>query len=203
MASRFLDEVRANMRMRGYTMSTEKTYLLWIRRYIRFIGNQHPARVSPSEIASYLTFMADQYAVSVNTQKTALNALVFLYEKYLQIEVGKLGFRYAKKQRQLPTALTPAEVKDILATLQGRNRLILQILYGSGLRVGECLGLRVKDIDLQACSLTIVNGKGWKDRKTLLSPQLKPELEKYIELGKRVQQSAGSAIALAPGCVAR
>jgi len=121
MASRILDEVRANMRMRGYTMSTEKTYLLWIRRYIRFTGKQQSARMSPSEIASYLTFMANQCAVSVNTQKTAINTLVFLYEKYLQIEAGKLGFRYAKKQRQLPTVLTPAEVKAILATLQGRT----------------------------------------------------------------------------------
>lgn len=188
MSSRFLDELRGNIRMRGYSLATEKTYLLWVRRYIKYTGNQHPASVPPSEIASYLTFIADEFSVSVNTQKTALNALVFLYQKYLQIEVGDLGFRYAKKQRQLPTVLTTTEVRAIIEALEGRNRLILQLLYGSGLRVGECLGLRVQDIDLVNCSLTVVNGKGWKDRKTILSPRLIPELENYIEIGKSVQK---------------
>ncbi len=168
-------------------MATEKTYLVWIKRYINFTGNRHPKTVDPAEISNYLSCLANQYHVSVNTQKTALNALVFLYQKFLRIEVGDLGFQLARKQRQLPSVLTPTEVRRILDQLSGRNKLILQILYGSGLRVSECLRLRVQDINLEQLSLTVVNGKGWKDRKTLLSPSLRSVLLNQIRLAKEIQ----------------
>jgi integrase len=99
------------MRLRGYSLKTERSYLDWIRRYIRFTGRKHPIDAPPSEITRFLTHLAVNRHVSVNTQKTALNALVFLYQKYLKLEVGNLGFQLARKQRSLPAVLTPDEVK--------------------------------------------------------------------------------------------
>lgn len=129
-----------------------------------------------------------QRQVSVNTQKTALNAIAFLFEKYLKREMGDLGFKLASKQQTLPSVLSIDEVRSVLRNLQGRNKLILQLLYGSGLRVGECLRLRMQDIDLDRFALTVHNGKGRKGRQTLLGTQLKSALEEQIDAGIAVQR---------------
>lgn len=199
MASEFIDQVRREMRLRGFSLKTEKSYLYWIVFYIRFINRQHPGDVPTAEITRFLTFLAAERRVAINTQKIALNALVFLYQKILQIEVGTLGFKLATKQRQLPTVLTPPEVKMILDQLSGRNRLILSLLYGSGLRVNECLQLRVQDIDLDRLCLVVRDGKGNKDRQTLLSQNLLEPLRSQIDEAVMVQQrdnerGVGSAI---------
>lgn len=191
MESRFLKTVRDDIRMRGYSMATEKTYLLWIRRFIHFTGNRHPANIEDSEIARYLTYLAVKHQVSVNTQKVVLNALVFLFRKHLGREIGDLGFTFASKQRQIPTVLTREEVGRVIECLTGRNRLILQILYGSGLRVMECLRLRCQDVDLKNLSLTIHDGKGRKDRRTLLSASLKDPMALQLGIAKRI--STGDA----------
>lgn len=187
MASQLLRDLSANMRLRGYSLKTEKTYLLWIRRFIYFTGRKHPAEVEISEITRYLSYLATDCHVTVNTQKVALNALVFLFEKFLKREVGDLGFRLATKQRSLPTVLTRQEVAAILQQLDGRNKLILQLMYGSGLRVSEALGLRVQDVDLGRQALTIFNGKGRKDRQTVLSEQLRLALEEQIIAAIEIQ----------------
>jgi len=187
MASQFIEEVRSNIRMRGYSLSTEKTYLLWIRRFIHFSGNEHPSTVPLSRISAYLTYLAMQREVSINTQKTALNAIAFLFEKFLKREMGDLGFKLASKQQALPSVLSVEEVRSVLMHLEGRNKLILQLLYGSGLRVGECLRLRVQDINLDRFALNIYDGKGRKDRQTLLSPKLKTDLEALIAAGIEIQ----------------
>jgi len=202
MASQFLEEIRSSMRMRGYSLSTEKTYLLWIRRFIHFTGNVHPSNVPLSQIGSYLTYLAVKRGVSVNTQKTALNALAYLFEKHLKREMGDLGFKLATKQRTIPNVLSVEEVRSVLSELAGRNKLILQLLYGSGLRVGECLRLRIQDIDLNRFALTIFNGKGRKDRQTLLSTKLKTALEKQIEFAAEIQRNdnrRGVGCSLPPG----
>jgi len=188
MASKFIEQVRENIRLRGYSLATEKTYLLWIRRFIHFTGNQHPANTDTEQITAYLTYLANQRHVSANTQKVALNALVFLFQKYLKREVGNLGFTLASKQRQLPAVLTPVQVKKIIDHLSGRNKLIIQLLYGSGLRVGECLRLRLQDIDLERYGLTIHDGKGRKDRRTVLSAALQKPLQAQILAAKEVQR---------------
>lgn len=110
MGSKFLESLRQNMRLRGYALSTEKTYILWIRRFIRFTGDEHPQKVDLGKITAYLTYLASERHVSVNTQKTALNALAYLFEKFLKREMGDLGFKLAVKQRQLPTVLSPSQV---------------------------------------------------------------------------------------------
>ena len=188
MNSKFLEQVRADLRMRRYSFATEKTYLLWIKRFIYFTGKEHPATVEISQIKSYLTYLAVKQHVSANTQKVALNALIYLFQKFLQRKVGKLGFKLATKQQTIPSVLSVGGVAEILEHLEGRNKLIIQLLYGSGLRVGECLRLRVMDIDLSRFSLTVHNGKGGKDRVTILSPKLKTVLEEHITNGIEVQK---------------
>jgi integron integrase len=185
--SPFLTCVREAMRMRGYSIKTEKAYLYWIKAFILFHGKRHPETMGRDEVAQFLTHIANQRNVAINTQKMALNALVYLYNKHLQQELGELGFRYASKQRQLPTALSPDEIKLILQELHGRDRLIIELLYGSGLRVSECLRLRIQDIDLTRFALTIRDGKGRKDRQTILSQRCAAQLPIFIEQARAVQ----------------
>jgi integron integrase len=191
MPSQFLADVRSDIRLRGYSFATEKTYLLWIRRFIYFTDKQHPAEVDVSEITRYLTYLAVECHVTANTQKVALNALVFLFQKYLKREVGDLGFRLATKQRSVPTVLSVSEVTRIINVLKNRNRVIVSLLYGSGLRLGECLRLRVQDVDLERMALTVHDGKGRKDRQTLLSPIVITGLEEQIEKGIELQKKDG------------
>ncbi len=188
MSSPFLAMVRRDIRLRGYSITTEKAYLHWIRRYIYFNHKQHPKELGGAEVKAFLSYLATNRQVAANTQKVALNALVFLYHKVLKIQLGDLGFTLATKQRTLPVVLSAAEIAAILGHLQGRNKLIIEILYGSGLRISECLRLRVQDVDLQKCSITVKDGKGKKDRQTLLSQRLIPILEKTIELALEVMQ---------------
>jgi integron integrase len=132
--------------------------------------------------------LASERHVSVNTQKTALNALAYLFEKFLKREMGDLGFKLATKQRQLPSVLSPSQVGQILSQLSGRNRLIIELLYGSGLRVSECLRLRVQDVNLNRLSLNVRYGKGRKDRQTILGSKLKSSLEDQIAQAIEIQK---------------
>jgi len=187
MPSPFIRSISQDMRLRGYALRTEKTYLHWIRRFIHFIEKQHPEQVGANEVKAFLTWLAAERKVAINTQKVALNALVYLYHKYLNRELGELGFTLATKQRHLPTVLTVDEVRQILHQLEGRNRLIIQLLYGSGLRVNECLRLRVKGVDLERIALTVADGKGRKDRQTLLARSILESLRVQLDKAEIVQ----------------
>lgn len=188
MPSPFLESIRRDMRLRGYSMRTEKSYLYWIRFYIHFIGKRHPKDAGAVEVKDFLSHLASDRNVAVNTQKVALNAVVFLYHKFLYRELGELGFTLAVKQRVLPVVLSQGEVSRILSQLKGRNRLIVELLYGSGLRISECLRLRVQDLDFDRNCLTIKDGKGSKDRQTLLSHRLVPSLKSSIDAALKLQQ---------------
>lgn len=188
MPSPFIESVRRELRLRGYSIRTEKTYLTWIRRFIYFIDKRHPSDVGAAEVRAFLSWLANERNVAVNTQRIALNALVFLYHKIFEQELGELGFTLASKQRHLPTVLSPGEVQRILDQLRGRNKLAIQLMYGSGLRVSECLRLRVMDIDLDRFALNIHDGKGKKDRQTLLSSLLKEPLQHAIRHAVQVQK---------------
>lgn len=169
------------MRLRGYSIKTEKTYLHWIIRYIYFMERRHPADAGPDDVRAFLTHLAADRKVAINTQKIALNSVVYLYTKFLGVELGDLNFTLATKQRRLPTVLSVDEVRRILSKLKGRNRLIIWLLYGSGRRVNECLRLRVKDIDTDLMSITEHDGKGRKDRTTLLSGSVVEPLKALID----------------------
>lgn len=188
MSSPFLDAVRANIRLRGYSIRTEKMDITWIKQFIYFINRQHPENVGADEVRAFLTSLATERNVAINTQKVALNALVFLYHKFLQRDLGDLGFSLATKQRHLPIVLSPNEIDQILEHLKPRDLLVIQLLYGSGLRVSECLRLRVQDIDFDRCAITVRNGKGNKDRQTLLSKSVVPALKEAIAVGVQVQE---------------
>ena len=185
--SPFLKKVRNESRLRGYSIRTEKTYIYWVKQFIFFHKKKHPDSMGSEEVRSFLSNMAEHRSVAINTQKVALNALVFLYHQVLNRPLGDLNFRYATKQRHLPTVLTPNEVQTIISCASGRNKTVFKILYGSGLRLNECLRLRIQDVDLEQNSLTVRDGKGHKDRKTLLSPSLKPELIELIDKAKKIQ----------------
>lgn len=186
--SAFMEGVRREIRLRNYSIRTEKTYLFWIKRYIRFHGLRYPREMAGEEVKSFLTWLANEQDVSANTQKTALNALSFLYQKVLAMPLGDLGFVYAKRHRRVPEVLTPNEVSLTLAQLSQPYWIIFSLLYGSGLRISECLRLRVKDIGFDDSSLTVRDGKGGKDRKTILSRQVYGFLQSSIEQGLILQQ---------------
>jgi len=179
-SSRFIESIRQDMRLRGFSLSTEKAYLYWIRFYIRFTGKRHPTETGNNEVKAFLSYLANNRHVAINTQKVALNALVFLYHQFLKKELGDLGFTLATKQRTLPIVLSREDVSRIINVLDGRNKTIISLLYGSGLRISECLRLRVQDLDFNRMSVTVRDGKGNKDRQTLLSPNLVPALKQTI-----------------------
>lgn len=188
MASQFLTEIQSQMRLRGYSKRTIKTYLYWIRRFIYFIDKQHPKDVGAKEITAFLTHLSTNGHVSVNTQKTALNALVFLYHKVFKRELGDLGFKLASKQRTLPTVLSAGEVARVLAVMSERDQLAFGLMYGSGLRVSEVLRLRLQDIDIDRLAVVVRDGKGRKDRQTLLSAALIPSLRRAIAHAISIQE---------------
>jgi len=174
--SPFLKSVRRTMRLRGYAIKTEKSYLYWIRYYIRFNGNKHPEDLGRNDIKRFLEHLANDRFASPATQRIALNAVMFLYNKFLEKPITNLSFQRSSKPRRLPTVLSINEVKLIIDQLSGIHKLIVQMMYGSGLRVSEALGLRIQDINFEQKSVTIRNGKGGKDRVTLLSQNLEQEL---------------------------
>lgn len=201
MTDEIIERVRKDIRMRGYSMGTEKTYLIWIRRFLQFSGGEDPLTMAPDRISDYLTFLATKRAVSVNTQKVVLNALVFFFQKHMRREVGDLGFTLATKQRHLPTVLSVNEVRRILEQLEGRNKLIIELMYGSGLRVSEALEIRNQDIDLDRGALTVRDGKGRKDRQTILSQSCKEGLSEQVEKAIAIQakdREQGIGTAMSP-----
>ena len=186
--SPFIESIRRTMRLRGYSIRTEKSYLYWVRFYIRFHQYRHPKDMGKDEIVQFLDFLASDRNVTANTQRIALNALMFLYSKILEQPVTNLGFRLASKPRYLPTVLTAREAILIIDQLKGLHKLAVQLMYGSGLRVSEALRLRVQDIDFEKNSITIRGGKGNKDRVTLLSERIQNELLIQIDNAIKVQQ---------------
>lgn len=186
--SPFIESIRSEIRLRGYSLRTEKTYIYWIKQFIFFNDKRHPREMGAEEVKSFLSWLSVTRHVAVNTQKVALNALVFLYQKVLKQELGELGFQPARKQQRLPVVLTTEEVFKIIEQLSDRNKLIIQMLYGSGLRISECLRLRVQDICFSSLAVTVKDGKGNKDRVTLLSKQLVPALEDMIKVAIDVQK---------------
>lgn len=140
--SPFLSCLQEEMRMRGYSFRTEKTYLYWIKAFINFHDKRQPETMGTEEVTQFLTLLTNQRNVSINTQKIALNALAYLYQKHLHHKLGDVGFFYTTKQRYLPIVLSPSEILLILNELDGLDRLIIELLYGCGLSVSECLRLR-------------------------------------------------------------
>lgn len=179
--SAFLDHVRAVVRTHHFSYSTEKTYVNWIYRFIVFHDRRHPNELGAKEISDFLTNLAVEKKVSASTQNQALNALVFLYKKVLKIPLVDFEFKYARVGKHLPVVLSRDETQRVISMLQGEFHLMASILYGSGLRLSECLNLRIKDIDFGLNEIIVRGGKGNNDRRTILPGSIIPQLNLQVE----------------------
>lgn len=180
---KLLDQVRSLIRTMHYSIRTEQAYVDWARRFILFHGKRHPAEMGKHELEAFLTHLAVERHVAASTQAQAKAALLFLYQKVLRLEVDWLTDVVTAKQPQhLPTVLTTDEVRSLLAHLEGNAWLIASLLYGSGLRVLEGCRLRVLDLDLNMRQLIVRNGKGAKDRITMVPDALIEPLRAHLEL---------------------
>ena len=179
---RLLDQVRQELRLRHYSIRTEESYLGWIRRFIVFHGKRHPAELDEMDMNAFLSDLASNRHVSASTQTQALCALLFLYREVLKQQRGWIDVAVrAQRPKRLPTVLTRGEVRALLGQLNGVCHLIASILYGSGLRVMECLELRIKDLDIARSEILLRDGKGRKDRVTMLSREVTKVLPVHLE----------------------
>ncbi|EDY86100.1 integron integrase [gamma proteobacterium HTCC5015] len=176
------------MRVRNMAWATEKTYVFWIKRFIYFHGKRHPEEMGALEVDQFLSHLAIVRGVSPSTQATALNALVFLYKRLFEREDLPLDFHRAKPHRRVPEVFSHEEALAIICHLSGAVRLMANLMYGSGLRTHECLRLRVKDVDFSSRVLFVRQGKGGKDRTTLLPDILVSELRSQIQFVHELHQ---------------
>lgn len=186
---KLLDKVREMLRLKHYSSRTEDTYIYWIRRYLRFHNLRHPREMRESEIQAFLSHLAVKENVAASTQNQAFSALLFLYREVLQIPLDpQIQSVRAEKPKHLPTVLTKEEVNAILSRMSGTTGLMARILYGSGLRLMECVTLRVKDIDLAQHQIIVRDGKGEKDRVTMLPTSLETLLREHLTWRKSLHQ---------------
>jgi integron integrase len=199
--------MRAVLRVRRASRRTEESYVQWVRRFIVFHGKRHPRELGADEITAFLNHLAVESGVAASTQNQALNALVFLYRRVMDLEPPRLdGLVRAKGPRRLPVVMTPEEVRALLLRLDGAARLVAGLLYGSGLRLLEALTLRVKDLDFGSREIRVRDGKGRKDRVVplpqVLAGPLSAHLERVRELHKRDYELGFGQVEL-PGALAR
>ena len=186
---RLFERVRQVIRRKHYSYRTEQSYWHWMKRYIHFHNKRHPNEMGEPEIAAFLTHLAVERKVSASTQNQALNALLFLYRQVLGREVALIeGVTRAKSRSTLPVVLTRDELRSLLQRIQGREWLMASLMYGSGLRLKECVSIRVKDVDFGFRQIVVRNGKGGKDRVTPLPQALFEPLEQQLEVSRRTWQ---------------
>jgi len=202
-----LTQVRLAVRARGYSPRTEKAYVGWTRRYVLFHHGRPPSEMGPVEVARFLSTLATRWQVSASTQGQALSALVFLYRDVLRCPLGRLGrIERAKTPVRQPLVLTRQEVAAVLARMQGMPRLMAALMYGSGLRLMECCRLRVRDVDLERRHITVREGKGGKERVTMLASSLVPPLRTHLaQLRRRhdLELAVGQGAAQLPESASR
>lgn len=179
---KLLDQVREQIRLRHYSIRTETVYLEWVKRFIRFHKYRHPQEMGAAEVEAFLSDLAVRRDVSASTQNQALSAILFLYKQVLQVELPWMdGVIRARRPQRLPVVLTREEVASVLAQLDGTLWLVASLLYGSGMRLMEVLRLRVKDVEFARCEILIRDGKGQKDRVTMLPRKLVAPLQLHLE----------------------
>ncbi|MBF6025063.1 integron integrase [Lysobacter niastensis] len=204
---RLFDEVRARIRLKHYSLRTEKVYLYWIRRFIHDNGRKHPRTLDGAAVEAFLTRLATRDHVAPSTQNQALSALLFLYREVLHIKLPWMeNVIRAKRARRLPVVLARGEATLVLRRLAGREWLMASLLYGSGLRLMECLRLRIKDVDLARNEITVREGKGAKDRKTVLPASLRDALLRQMDNVRVLHEAdlaAGFGAVSLPSALAR
>jgi site-specific recombinase XerD len=179
---KLLDQVSDSIARRGYSRKTGQAYVNWVRQFILFHNKKHPRDMGTVEIEKFLTYLAVERNIAPSTQNQALSAILFLYKEVLKtpIETG-LQFIGAKKPKRLPVVLTKSEVQQILKRLSSVPHLIVQLLYGSGLRIDEVIRLRVQSVDFEQCQILVRDGKGAQDRMTMLPAVIVNPLKKHLQ----------------------
>ena len=186
---RLLDLMRDELRARHYSARTERAYCLWVKRYVKFHGLRHPADMGAPEINAFLTHLAVDKQVSASTQNQALSGLLFLYRYVYGFDIGDVGdVVRARKSQHLPVVFTREEVRAVLAEMDGESWLMASLLYGSGLRLTECLRLRVQDLEFGRGEVAVRDGKGNKDRVTMLPESLQAPLREQFERARQVHK---------------
>ena len=202
-----LGAVRLELRTRHYSRRTEQAYVAWIRRYVRHHGGRHPRELDEPEVRAYLAHLAVERKVSASTQSQALAAIQFLYRDVLRRPIGFVtGVPRAKRREHLPVVLTRSEVRALIEQLLGTTRIMALLLYGAGLRLNECLSLRVKDIDFEMRQIVVRGGKGDKDRVTMLPASVEPALRAQLDKVRTIHAqdvAAGGGEVELPGALGR
>jgi integron integrase len=187
--SRLLEQVREAVRTRHYSLRTEEAYIRWVRQYILFCDKRHPSELGAREVSAFVSHLAVERKVAASTQTQALSALLFLYREVLGLPLGWVDdVERAKRPKRLPVVFTREEVKAALGHLRAEMWLMASLLYGSGLRLMECVRLRVKDVDFARLQVTVREGKGGKDRITMLPPSLVEPLRRQLERARALHE---------------
>lgn len=204
---KLLDQLRDKLRVKHYSIRTETQYLQWVKRFILYHGKRHPREMGAEEVEAFLTHLATVGQVSASTQNQAVSALLFLYREILGIQLPWLdNVIRAKKPQRLPTVLSKNEVSRVLERMDGNYGLMARLLYGTGMRLMECCRLRVKDIDFDRAEIMIRDGKGGKDRVTMLPDALIQPLREHLAKRRRLYEddsAAGKAEVYLPDALAR
>ncbi|MGE3959475.1 MAG: integron integrase [Vicinamibacterales bacterium] len=204
---RLLEQVRGAVRARHYSRRTEEAYVHWIRRYILFHGKRHPRELGAGEVTAFVTWLAVEQRVAASTQNQALSGILFLYRHVLQCPLGEVVVPpRARMPVRVPVVLTPQEVRAVLAELDGVPQLVGMLLYGAGLRLQECLALRVKDLDMARREITVRRGKGQKDRRVMLPDAVRDPLERQLASVRRMHEAdlaVGQGRVILPEALAR
>ncbi|MBZ0105582.1 MAG: integron integrase [Sulfuricella denitrificans] len=180
--------MRAAIRTRHYSLRTEQNYIHWAKRFIYWHDKRHPADMGAPEVEAFLSALATERNVSASTQNQAMHAILFLYKDVLGVDLPWLdGITRAKVSKRLPVVLTQREIQSLLRHVSGTNGLVIKLLYGTGMRLLECLRMRIKDLDIERGQITIREGKGNKDRVTMLPASLADELRDHLIARRRLR----------------
>jgi integron integrase len=187
---RLLDRVRDAIRVRHYSRRTEEVYVAWIRRFILFHKMRHPREMGGEEVGAFLSWLATVQRVSASTQNQALSAVLFLYRDVLRVDIGEIEHTpRARMPVRVPMVLTAGEVRTVFAHLVGVPWVVAALLYGCGLRLQECLELRVKDVDFERREITVRRGKGQKDRRVMLPDGVRNRLQQHLNAVRALHQT--------------
>lgn len=206
--ARLLDQVREVMRLKHYSIRTERAYCDWLRRFVKFHKMSSREEMFPAEtrIETFLSDLAVNGKVAVSTQNQAFNALLFVYEQVLHHELGRVDSVRATRPARVPTVLTPEEARSIIGNMSGTPQLVVKLIYGGGLRLMEALRLRIHDLDFNMQQITVRDGKGAKDRYTVLAASLIPQLKEHLIKVKSLHEAdlqAGCGAVYLPGALDR
>lgn len=204
---KLLEQVRQKIRYFHYSIHTEQAYIHWIRRFILFHNKRHPKDMGGEEVARFLNYLVNRENVSASTQNQALTAIIFLYKQVLMMEVGDIPeFQYARKPKRLPVVLTQSEVREIFKYLNEPHTTMVGLMYGAGLRLNECLSLRILDVDFGRQEIMVRRGKGNKDRRTLLPDNVIPGMRLAISKAEQyhlIDRQNGIEYVYLPDALAR